>query len=67
MKKLMTAMLALSFLGTTAMFAQAPPAKTDTATKAPKKAKKTAEKKDTTEATKKAPKKAKKTDTTEKK
>jgi Ni/Co efflux regulator RcnB len=72
MKKLMTAMLALSFLGATAMFAQVPaaaPDKSDTAKKPAKKAaKKTTEKKDTTEAAKKPAKKAaKKTDATEKK
>ena len=45
MKKLMTAMMALSFLGATAMYAQVPAEKKDTTTtakkaKAPKKAKK---------------------------
>jgi hypothetical protein len=68
MKKLMTAMLALSFLGATAMIAQVPAATPDkaptTGKKAPKKTtekKAPTEKKDTT--AKKAPKKAKK-DTT---
>jgi hypothetical protein len=70
MKKLMTVLLSLSFLGATAMFAQVPAAtpdkKADTAKK--KAAKKTTEKKDTTEAAKKPAKKAaKKADTTEKK
>ena len=65
MKKLMTAILALSFLGATAMVAQVPAAKTeksDTAKKPAKKAKKdTAEKKADT--AKKPAKKAKKSDT----
>ena len=57
MKKLMTVLLGLSFLGATAMFAQVPTAtpdkKADTAKKAPKTkaAKKTVEKKETTEKT----------------
>ena len=63
MKKLMTAMLALSFLGATAIYAQVP---TNTTTAA-KKAKKTAEKKDTAEAKTKAPKKMKAKKTTEEK
>jgi hypothetical protein len=71
MKKLMTAMLALSFLGATAMIAQvpAPAAKSDTAKKPAKKAaKKTAtEEKKADTAKKPAKKAAKKADTTEKK
>ena len=65
MKKLMTAMLALSFLGATAMIAQVPAATPDKAPTTGKKApKKTTEKKDTTAAKTKAPKKAKKDTTT---
>jgi hypothetical protein len=50
MKRLMTLMLGLSFLGATAMFAQVPAATPDTKTAA-KKAKKAAVKKETTEKT----------------
>jgi hypothetical protein len=65
MKKLMTAMMALSFLGATAMYAQVPAEKKDTTTaKKAKAPKKTTEKKDTTAAKTKAPKKAKKDTTT---
>jgi Ni/Co efflux regulator RcnB len=69
MKKLMTAMLALSFLGATAMIAQVPAATPDktTSAKTTKSKKATTEKKAPTEkkdtTAKKAPKKAKK-DTT---
>ena len=72
MKKLMTAMLALSFLGATAMVAQpqAPAEKSDTAKKPAKKAPKKASTDEKASTAKKAPKKAstaKKAATTEKK
>jgi hypothetical protein len=66
MKKLMTAMMALSFLGATAMYAQVPAEKKDTTTtaKKAKAPKKTTEKTTSTAAKTKAPKKAKKDTTT---